>query len=462
MFKAQNIFLTLQFPKTGKPIGIKISKLQEGVLPKQNMWFEDSLKTDSNLVLQLASPDTGRCVIKVNQFAATLHVMPAGHYTVYWPVQDTLTYYTPRSEHPVFPQLAEEATLKLNYLIRDFQNLVTTRLNNISNNEGHVNRRQMIQCIDSLYLQCKERYAGITDPYFVTHWQYSIGQLQLNVSHNTKALFQYFISRPFIDLKHPAVIAFLSSYYNDYLIQKTKSFTDISIFNIINEQASLQTLNTIFKDDVLLQNDTLKQWVFLYNLWNFCFDSRFNKNALHNILKELQAAAINRQIQRQCESVLSTFSTLYNGVMAPDFSVYNNVAKAVSLSNFKGKWVYLCFTDFNSKRAKLEQQLLKKWQNSYGTKIQFLTVFMNAGPEELNQFNNEHKPLQWPITYFKQGSGTASPFALYQVYGTEAYLIIDPKGTIWQISAPAPSEGVEQIFKSILRPGVKSRKIGIR
>ncbi|NBU61898.1 MAG: hypothetical protein EBS26_03245 [Bacteroidia bacterium] len=456
----QDIFLTLNFPKSEKQAAITISKVLEGVLPKYETWFEDSVKTDSNIVLQIISPDTGRCVIRVNQFAATLHVMPAGHYTVYWPMPDSLIYYTPRSEHPVFPELDEHAPVKLNYLIRDFQQLINARLYN--NIDGHINRRDIIKNIDSLYLQCKTRYANITDAYFTTYWQYTIGQLQLNVSYNTKALYQYFIARSSVNIKHPAVLAFLSSFYNDYIIQKATSLSGTSIFNIINEHASLQLLNTLFKDDAFLQNDTIAQWVFLNNFWNFCYDIRFNKNALHNILKELQASALNRQIQRQCEIVLSTFNTLQNGFKAPDFTVYNNATKAVSLSNFKGKWVYICFTDYKSKRAKLELQLLKKWQNTYGVKIQFLSVLINAGPEELKQYIIENPTLSWPITYFKNASGTSSPITLYQVYGTEAYVMIDPKGNISQIPAPAPSEGIEQLWKSLLRPSSKSRKIGIR
>ncbi|MFZ9455578.1 MAG: hypothetical protein ACO27Q_10140 [Bacteroidia bacterium] len=273
--------MTLNFPKSEKQAAITISKVLEGVLPKYETWFEDSVKTDSNIVLQIISPDTGRCVIRVNQFAATLHVMPAGHYTVYWPMPDSLIYYTPRSEHPVFPELDEHAPVKLNYLIRDFQQLINARLYN--NIDGHINRRDIIKNIDSLYLQCKTRYANITDAYFTTYWQYTIGQLQLNVSYNTKALYQYFIARSSVNIKHPAVLAFLSSFYNDYIIQKATSLSGTSIFNIINEHASLQLLNTLFKDDAFLQNDTIAQWVFLNNFWNFCYDIRFNKNALHNI-----------------------------------------------------------------------------------------------------------------------------------------------------------------------------------
>ena len=110
----------------------------------------------------------------------------------------------------------------------------------------------------------------------------------------------------------------------------------------------------------------------------------------------------------------------------------------------------------------MEQEVLKKWQHTYGSKIQFLSVLLNSNALNLTQICSEQSDIQWPITYISKGNGLTSPELLYQIYSNETYVLVDPLGRIYRYPAPAPTEGIEQVWKTLLKPAHKTRKIGIR
>ena len=458
--RGQELYFTIVLPNSYTHAAVEVSKLIEGVIPEEELWLQDTLVHKNRLDFKIVSPDTGRCIVRVNQFAATLHVMPAGHYTIQWPQPDSLNFYSEQTQHPVFPELIENAPTRLNFLIRDYQLLVNTKLDHTQ--EGYKNRRTIIQQIDTLWRECIKRYQHIKDPYFTLFWNYQTAQLQWALSYQTKSLYSNFIGRPALAYKHPAVLEFLSNFYGDYIIQRATAQSSTSIYRLVNESPNLQSLNEIAAQDPLLQNDTLRQWVYMNTLWHWSFDARFNRSAVFELLKQLQSQSLNRELQRQCEIVLSYFKTLQPGDPAPDFTVYNHKKQALSLSNYKGRWVYLSFLDANSRHGMMEQEVLKKWQHTYGSKIQFLSVLLNSNALNLTQLCSEQSDIQWPITYISKGNGLASPELLYQIYSNETYVLVDPLGRIYRYPAPAPTEGIEQVWKTLLKPAHKTRKIGIR
>jgi peroxiredoxin len=119
------------------------------------------------------------------------------------------------------------------------------------------------------------------------------------------------------------------------LLAKTIISDSTHLNNTVNYQARYQTII----DDV--QIPVIRDWLIM-NLIKDTYRGGFYEDAL-KISDQYKPLCQNAIIKERIKSMDLEFARLKNGNQAPDFTLEDMNGNKVSLSDFKGKWVYLDF-----------------------------------------------------------------------------------------------------------------------
>jgi len=144
---------------------------------------------------------------------------------------------------------------------------------------------------------------------------------------------------------------------------------------------------------------------------------------------------------------LKDWEYLKKGMPAKDFSYESIDGKKISLSSFKGKWVYIDIWATWCNPCIGEIPKLKELETKFhGKNIVFMSISVDRTQEPWKKMvaENEMKGVQlW---------AGQDPIIIdfYRVNGIPRFMIIDPETNIYEVSADRPTMGVETTLDKLL------------
>lgn len=214
--------------------------------------------------------------------------------------------------------------------------------------------------------------------------------------------------------------------YNDYAFRKWRDQTGIAVNEENWIRLRLQFMNEHFK------NDTVKYAIMAYsNGTNNLRRPEFYSEQLR-FIEELYPSGPYNARMRQLELGLAG---LKQGMKAPDFTLRDLNGKEVSLSDFKGKVVYIDFWASWCLPCVAENQAVKKLKPKYKDKD---LVFLYITRDKNDSVWRDAIRKQEIEGIHLMGGGHVV-FDQYQAEGVPLYVLIDKKGYIISSNAPRPS-----------------------
>ncbi len=176
-----------------------------------------------------------------------------------------------------------------------------------------------------------------------------------------------------------------------------------------------------------------------YNVMNDSLDTSMNKtfNYLQQIISDPEAVSAN---QNRLEQALTYRRISRRGEPAPDFELLDTSGKKYTLTDFKGKVVYLdiwaswckpCIEQFPA-----AQKLGEKYKDE--DRLIFLTVSVDNKREAWLKGLKDHKPEG--IQLWAEGGYASSFTKRYGSLGVPQYVVIDRNGKIINFKAPRPDD----------------------
>ncbi len=185
------------------------------------------------------------------------------------------------------------------------------------------------------------------------------------------------------------------------------------------------------------------------NLFNFFSDS----TALEVVKKQLQdyrKDVTDIRYYNMANTLYQTKLAMSEGKAAPNFTLPDLTSKNISLSDFKGKTVYMEFTGTWCGPCRKEipyiKELQKKCKNN--PNIQFLTVWLEGETPEMWVRYVQSTGVDGAHVYSKDQFAGAVP-KLYMISGVPAFMIIDKNGNVAMPSAKHPSE--DGVYEELMR-----------
>ena len=135
------------------------------------------------------------------------------------------------------------------------------------------------------------------------------------------------------------------------------------------------------------------------------------------------------------------------GLPAPDFSLTDNKDRTISLSSFRGRFLYLCFMHSENYECMKALPVLDNMAQLHRADLDVLCVFSDDDADAL------YAKLATQSHVWRGISWITSQRILsdYEVRGLPTYFLIDPDGCVSIAQAPGPSENVGPAIAECIR-----------
>ena len=211
------------------------------------------------------------------------------------------------------------------------------------------------------------------------------------------------------------------SYFNDSLENEYPSFINFQLTKIES-----QFKNKDVKS--LMAYNAVKQQITYDGVKDF-----------ENYWDKFKSTCNNQVLIDDLNSRLSEWEHLKRGKPAQDFTFVNLEGKDVSLSEFKGKWVYIDIWATWCSPCMHEVPYLKALEEEFTNKnIVFMSISVDQTQEPWRK-TVEEKQMKGVQVWAGQNDIIKK---FYKVNGIPRFMIVDPEGKIYSSSANRPSGGV--------------------
>jgi peroxiredoxin len=211
-------------------------------------------------------------------------------------------------------------------------------------------------------------------------------------------------------------------------------------------------LHQTFKNNPALTNDTLIDLVILKGLHDAFYTGiiseyrSFPKKQLIMTLDSMICCAMTPEFKMIAKNIKEKVSQMMPGTEAPSFSLLNLDSVPISLSEFRGKYLYLNFFDIRSYSFLNELSLLSNISKKFPKELDVITIICNGNVSQAKELiqKNDYK---W---HFLISENPKKIISNYNIKVLPGFYLIDPYGKIILAPAPGPDNNFEKIFSTIL------------
>lgn len=170
------------------------------------------------------------------------------------------------------------------------------------------------------------------------------------------------------------------------------------------------------------------------------------ENVLNDFLPKCQSE-LYKEILTANYNYVKTFK---NGKPAPNFTLKDEKGKTVSLSDFKGKYVYLDFWGVSCGPCiyEIKNHSPKLYESYKDKNIVFINICV-----DVNESNWKKALTQYNIggvNLLAEGYANNPVCQAYNMNAIPHYILIDKEGNFIEHNAPRPSENINDLFDKLL------------
>lgn len=281
-----------------------------------------------------------------------------------------------------------------------------------------------------------ERYTGIEPTgFFENHVRYIIAELEASTFANGNYLFDNYIRNQKPLHHNMAYMDFVQDYFESYLEIESFGRRGNELRDILLYGNSLDQLIDFMANDTITATRELQELVAIQGLYELFYHEDFSQQKLLYFLTAIseEGTAENEAL---ANIVIHELTYLKPGYPAPDFTLTTLDGDSVSLSDYRGKWVYIGFWASWCKPCLAEMEAMPDMHKKYKKYIEFLSISVDATLNEMIAGASVLNDIKWPMLYAGPNSDVAEA---YNVLSAPEYIMVDPDGNIMQAPAYKPT-----------------------
>ncbi len=429
-------------------------------------WTRETIATDTVsssgvFTLHFNVKEASRIYLFCDHMKTPLYVEPGRTYEVDFPRKDSTRLLNANVDqdgdlniHPIPGKMKGSIdTTELNWLIIDYN----LRYEDFwkKNYQSFVIKR-MRAPLDSFRRAMNTHYAPIRNPYFKTFMDYTIASTQVSTLESQNFIFRDYLQHRKIEYRNYEYMTFFNQFFDKYFYEYTLKPGGASVLDAINQKGDEGELMSALKTAPYLGNDTLRELLLLKGLYENYNNKEFNRHRMMQILEEVSKKSKIPEHRLIARNIIARFTVLKRGTDAPAFTLPDKAGKMVSLSDYKGKYVYLCFGKSNSPSCISDFLVLEEVNKKYPL-IQVVSIMTDDNAEELKKLLKQNPKFRWT---FLEGGNQEELKHKYSIYSEPYYFLIGPTGKLLLSPAPGPYDGLEEIFYDITKKKEDRFKVG--
>ncbi len=289
---------------------------------------------------------------------------------------------------------------------------------------------------------------GIPDSMYYSRYRfYRLGILEFTVNaYNADTLISKYFSGRRVDFGLPPYLELFNQVFDDYFQHLSKEPALRDIYKVFSH-ISYNEIKSYLSTDPVMRNDTLFESVLLDEIYQSYYSGDFPKERMVAFADTIKEESRNTVIRDMADTLIKKFNWLQPGQPAPGFQLKDVEGNIHSLSDFRGKYVYLGFCETQSMICLREFEYLKALSARHASYLSVITIIRSDDLQNVKQFITENK-LNWTILIAGQEDHI---FQAYNVRALPVFYLIGKEGKLVKSPAADPSAGIEQVLFRVMK-----------
>jgi len=383
---------------------------------------------------------------------------PEGNYEIILPE------YIERTEGDLFNSYFEPTEMQLgikdmketdlNYLIMDFD-YYYNRYYDLKLEELYING--LNSDVDTFINNINLRYKKYNNPYFQQYRRYRIAALKDMVTkreYESALVYSYYSNKDIL-YDNPAYMDLFNSIYRNYFDNYLVSPGGADLYRVITYGHSISLLHRLIGSNPKHKREQFRELVMLKGLNDAFANDNLQWLPLLLTLDSLYITTEYPIHQQIAQNIADNSLSMAKGTVALPFELPDSNDNILSLSDFRGKYLYLQFANTKTYSSQAEFDVLKRIYDRYKGICLFVTILTDSDREKAKKFIADNS-LNWTFLFAESNAKVLSD---YKISTYPTYYLIDPGGTLVLSPAPSPSENFEKyLFKIIEKQNNKKKK----
>jgi len=430
---------------------IQVLKFKDFISFQEEELAQSPLSNKGAFSLSFSVSQPTHIALLVDNAKAEMVVEPGKTYDINFFAKEADAVNTLSLSVPVEIEFNNAGPTDLNYLIADFTSRYEAFL------EFHrplITRKssEIFGKIDTMKMLTSEKYKVHNKPYLNTYIQYTFALLEesLTLKGKEKMLKKYISGKPVL-LGNYEYMTFFNQLFS---VTASYFMNNPKMTNEINNRQDYDSLVTIFKHSKLLENDTVCETVILKALSEYARYEDYKTSAVLAILDEASIKCKSELNRKTALNLKKKLAVMAIGRPAPKLKFEDMEGKSVSLSDFKGKYLYVSFWATWCSSCTQEMTLIPELKKQYGNKITFINISVDKKREDLINFllknpklGSDKASAGWVFLHCNNFKNAKEEFNLLTV---PTYFMIDPLGNVLKSPALNPAD-IEPFMTEIKR-----------
>ncbi len=214
-----------------------------------------------------------------------------------------------------------------------------------------------------------------------------------------------------------------------------------------NRPLSFADISNALLADTIFANNEMREAFILKGIYDGYYTGYFSSGLSDTLLTTATEQAVGQHSKKIALDILQKKNRLKPGTMAPDFTLLGADGKEHSLSELRGKFVYLAFMHTQNYSCLKEMPALSGIQRHYKRDMYVVGIMTDEESNQIGSYSN-NKKIEWLMLSYNIMQNVVLD---YGVETMPSYFLIDPEGRISLSPAPSPSENFEQTINSVMK-----------
>lgn len=421
---------------------------------KESKIADAEVKPDSTFNLTFYSSETRKLKLYAGKDFLDLYIQPGSEYDLYIKGKNDYNANNPNGNELTFFFGGLDST-DINYKVITFDNEVLEFLkkNYSYKSKSNVN---FVEKLDAFKDRISSKYQSDTCTYFKVYVKFAIASLD-NLSfkgnRNRYEKYDFYIKPETVWYNNDRYMEYILNYYEKYAFELNEKLNQEFYQGVVSSSPTM-LINSLGKD-YALDNVRLRELIIIKMLSDVYNDKEYPQTNIIKVLDSLSNHAIFKQNKVIARNIKDRLTDLVSGGKAPSLNLKMRDS-LISLTDYKGKHLYLTFIKEGSEKSEKDFKLLKALYKKYNSDIEFFSIVLTDNESYLNDPSSyalKHD-VSWGLVTVDESN---SVLKKYKAVNFPYYVLIDHYGYI--VAAPALSPRPNNEYETIERMFFNIKKI---
>ncbi|MBR0178101.1 MAG: redoxin domain-containing protein [Bacteroidales bacterium] len=303
---------------------------------------------------------------------------------------------------------------------------------------NQIYRGRQVRYIDSIQNAINRELPGIKSDYVKAHNRYRIAAIRLgiNADGKKKIIKDYYDGQPVL-YTQTAYIDLFKELFDGYF---NSTSYDSHLLNDAFMEGPTSFKKYLDTDPLMANNPRLAELIKIYNLQKLCYGDRNTSRLAKDHLNYIKSQTKHAEHKAIISDFFEKFNRLATGAPASDFTLKDQNAKDIQLTDYRDDLVLLQFVDGMSPVAEHQFSELRALHNQWQDSVQILTIATHDKMAFFKQYFEE-KRQDWPLLDL---GDNILLLEAYNVRTYPEYILITRGNKIGEAPAPSPERYLEE------------------